>query len=107
VERSERVSGGNFASLTDYPLVRKVEVELSRAKRIVPAPVDAPIPARPTPQSTVQLVPDLVDVQLSANEYEALGLIAVTKGTTPQHLLRKVLRNFLVEFVEQGDGSRY
>jgi len=44
-------------------------------------------------------------LQLSANEYETLGLVAVKKGTTPQHLLRKALHRLFAEFIEQCNGS--
>jgi hypothetical protein len=112
------MSGGNFASLTVGLLVRKPSsIMMSQtfplARRVAPAPVDAPIPARPSPRSKQRQLPALstvadlpakpsrMSVQLSAAEYEALGLVAVKKGTTPQHVMRNALRDFLVEFVEQ------
>jgi hypothetical protein len=121
------VSAGNFASLTAGLLVRKGEAEPSPvmpsseafpfAQRVVPAPANAPIPVGRVPQirrhelpaactdSDAPPKPRRMFLQLSAQEYEALALVAVKKGTTPQHLLRKLLHDFLVEFVEQCDGS--
>lgn len=128
------MSGGNFASLTAGLLVRKGEAEPSPvmpsevfpfAQRVVPTPGDALVAAAPMPQRKRREVPaaaTIADVaastvadetakprrmfvQLSAGEYEALALVAVKNGTTPQHLLRKVLHDFLVEFIEQRDGS--
>lgn len=109
-----------------FALVRKGEAEPSSAmaseafpfeQHVVPAPVDAPIPRPPRrskrrelsaarAESNVPAKPRRMFV-LSANEYEALGFVADKKGITPQDLLRKMLRNFLLEFVEQGGGCRY
>jgi hypothetical protein len=109
------LSDDNFASLTARVLVRKGEAEPSPvmasseafpfAQRVVPGPVDAPIPARPPRQTKQRELPVLfTDVpakprrmvlQLAANEYEALALVAVKKGTTPQHLVHNALREFL------------
>lgn len=107
-------------------LVRKGEAEPSSvmpseifpfALRVVSARVDALTPAGPTPQrkrgelpatcthSDIAAKPRRMIVQLSANEYEALALVAAKSGTTPQHLLRKMLHDFLVLFIEQCDGS--
>ncbi len=44
-------------------------------------------------------------LQLSAKEFEILGLLAVKKGTTPQFLLRKSLHQLVSEYVEQCGGS--
>lgn len=120
------MSAGNFASLTAGLLARKGEAEPSPvmssqvfpfAQRVAPAPVDALVPAGPTPQrkrrelpaettvADMSAKPRRMFVQLSAKEYEALGLVAVKRGTTPQHLLRKVLHDFLVVFIEECDGS--
>lgn len=109
-----------------FALARKGEAEplsataseaFSFAQHAVPDPVDAPIP-RPLrrskrrelsaarAESNVPAKPRRTFV-LSANEYEALGFVADKKGTTPQDLLRKMLRNFLLEFVEQGGSCRY
>lgn len=117
------MSGGNFASLTGGLLVRKGEAkpppimpsEIFRlAQRAVQTPVDVPIPAEPTPRSErgelsapstvadLPATPRRMFVGLSAKEYEALGLVAVKKGTTPQHLMRKALHDFLAEFVESA-----
>lgn len=120
------MSAGNFASLTAGLLARKGEAEPSPvmpsevfpfAQRVAPAAVDAPFAAVPMPQRKRRELPVATAVadgtakprrmfvQLSAKEYEALGLVAVKRGTTPQQLLRKVLHDFLVEFIEQCDGS--
>lgn len=120
------MSAGNFASLTAGLLARKGEAEPSPvmpsevfpfAQRVAHAPVESPIHAVPMPQrkrrelpatSTVgdgTAKPRRMFVQLSAKEYEALGLVAVKRGATPPQLLRKVLHDFLVEFIEQCDGS--
>jgi hypothetical protein len=131
VEWSEQVSGGNFASLTDGLLVRNGATEpspgmapeaspfaLVRKGEAEPSPVDTPIPAGPLRRTRRRELPaPCIDSDvpaeprrtfvLSANEYKALGLMADKKGSTPQHLLRKMLRNFLFECVEQCDGSRY
>lgn len=87
------------------------------AHHVVPAPLDAAIPRPPRrskrrelpaagTESDVPATPRRAFV-LSENEYEALGFVADKKGTTRQDLLRKMLRNFLVAFVEQDDGCRY
>lgn len=131
-ESSELAAGaGNLASLAAALLARKGEAEPSAvmpsevfpfAQRVAPPPVEALNSAGPKPQSnrrellatsTVADVtaltvadetakPRRMLVQLSAKEYEALGLVAVKKDTTPQHLLRKVIHDFLIE---QCDGS--
>lgn len=109
-----------------FALARKGEAEPSPvmpakappfALHVVPAPVDAPVPAGPTPDSRQHELPALSTVadaaakrgrmfELSANECEALDFVADKKGTTPQHLLRTVLRNFLVAcVVEPCDDS--
>jgi hypothetical protein len=120
------VSRGNFANLTVGLLARKDEAELSPAMvsdallvckgGAKPSPMMVsetsrfaqhvdPAPAAACTESDVPARPRRTFV-LSANEYKALGLVADKKGTTPQHLLRKMLRGFLVEFFERGDGSR-
>ena len=120
------MSGGNFSRLTAGLLARKGEAEPSSVMpaevfpfplRVVQAPVDALVPAGPTPQRKRRKLPAestgadapaksrRMVVQLSENEYEALALVAVKSGTTPQHLLRKMLQDFLVVFIEQCDGS--
>lgn len=83
---------------------------------VVAGPADASIPAGPTPEGTHRELlalstvadetakPRRMFVQLSAREYEGLALVAVKTGTTPQHLLRNVLSEFL-ECVERRDGS--
>lgn len=102
-EWSVQVRRGNFASLTDHALFEKSWP----AYRVMPDPVDVPIPAQSTAQSTVHVAPaNPVNVQLSANEYKAMCLVAEKKRTTPQHLLRNVVRKSLIEFVEQGEYSR-
>lgn len=116
------MSDNNFANLTVGLHVRKGEAEPSQimlsevsafARRIPPAPVDAPIPAAPTPPkkrrelsappavAEVAAKPPRITLQLSATEYVALGLVAVKRGTTPQHLLREALHEFLAGFVKQ------
>ena len=124
------MSGGNFASLTAGLLVRKGEAEPSPVMpadvfpfplRVVQAPVDAPVPAGETPQRKRRELPDestgadvgaytgagasarprRMVVQLSANECEALALVALKSGTTPEQLLRKMLNDFLVVFIEE------
>ena len=120
------MSGGNFASLTAGLLVRKGEAKPSPimpaetfpfAQRVAPIPAQAPIPAGPAPQSgprqlpapspmaDAPAIPRRMFVQLSAKEFETLGLVAVKKGTTPQHLLRKALYQLFADFVEQCNGS--
>lgn len=132
-EWSDQVSGGKFARLTDgllvsqattkpspmtapetspFALARKGEAEPSPvmpakafpfALHVVPAPVDAPVAAGPTPDVAAKRGRMF---ELSANECEALDFVADKKGTTPQHLLRTVLRNFLVAcVVEPCDDS--
>ena len=100
------MSAGNFASLTAGLLVRKGEAEPSPVMpaevfpfplRVVQAPVDAPVPAGPTPQrkrrelaaestgadvgaytgADAPAKPRQMVVQLSANEYDALDLVAL------------------------------
>lgn len=120
------MSVGNFASLTAGLLARKGEAKPSPimasenfpfAQRVTRTPVDAPVSAGPALQSKLRELPSpstVADVpvklrrmflQLSAKEYEALGLVAVKKGTTPQHLLRQALHDCVAEFVEQSNGS--
>lgn len=119
--------GGNFASLTDCLLVRKDKAEPSPAtasaafrfaQDVVSAPVDGPTPTRSPHRSKRRELPATgkgSDVPakprrtfvLSAGEYEALGLVADKKGTTPQDLLRKMLRQYLVELIELGEACRY
>lgn len=119
------MSGGNFASLTAGLLVRKGEAKPSPmmapesfpfAQRVAPAPVAA-LPVEPMPQTLqcelpvaapatdAPAIPRRMFLQLSAKEYETLGLVAVKKGTTPQHLLRKALYQLFADFIEQCNGS--
>lgn len=109
-------------NLTTGLHVRKGEAEPSQimsaeisafARRIPPAPLDAPIPAAPTPpkkRRELSAPPAVADgaekppriiLQLSATEYAALGLVAVKRGTTPQLLLREALHEFFARFVKQ------
>lgn len=120
------MSGGNFASLTAGLLVRKGEAKPSPmitsetfpfAQRVARAPVDTPMAGEPTSQNErrellgaaaaadLPALPRRMVLQLSAKEYETLGLVAVKKGTTPQHLLRKALHQLVAEYVEQCNGS--
>lgn len=108
------MSGGNFASLTAGLLVRKGEAEPSPVMpaevfpfplRVVPAPVDGPESTGAdvgayTGADALAKSRRMV-VQLSANEYEALALVALKSGTTPEQLLRKMLNDFLVVFIEE------
>ena len=116
----------SFATLTAGLLVRKGAAKPSPimtsetfpfAQRAAPAPVDAPIPVVPRrhserhelpPPSAIEnasATPRRMFLQLSAKEYETLGLVAVKKGITPQRLLRKVVLEFVAAFAEQCDGS--
>jgi hypothetical protein len=105
-------------------IVRKGEAEPSPvrasqvspvAQRVVPAPADAPIPAGHRTKASGVNCPFRSQTYRQSHagwscsyrgEYEALALVAVKKDTTPQHLTHNVLREFLVEFVQQGDGFR-
>ena len=121
------MSGANFASLTAGLLVRKGEAKPSPmmasetfpfAQRVAPAPAP-PIPSAPVPTPETErrelpassqkagrpALPRRMVLQLSAKDYETLGLLAIKKGTTRQHLLRRALQEIVAEFVDQCNGS--
>ncbi|HEX5281983.1 MAG TPA: hypothetical protein VFW28_18020 [Micropepsaceae bacterium] len=99
---------GNFASLTADLLVRKGEA--------APSPIMRPQnfrfaeppathkserreSAAPLAAIDVSAKPRRMVVNLSAREHEMLALVAVRKGTTPQHLLRKALHELLARCI--------
>lgn len=107
-KRKEPAVSGNFASLTADLLVRKGEAAPSAIMRpqnfrFAEPPAthksERRESAAPLATPDVSEKPCRMVVNLSAREHEMVALVAVKKGTTPQHLLRKALHELLARSI--------
>src|SRR6185369_13966285 len=96
------MSSPRFAPITAGLLARKGEAQPWKQVGKVEVEKVSSIPWRPyTPEAEVVLPPPppgkdrACSIRMSAHDYERLGILAVKKDTTRQHLLKEALAEFL------------